>query len=143
MEQARHMTVNPVRYAKVFLIMMFAMLVLSVVTVSMFGISIPPGLTAIIPAIFAAQSEGRARIRDAGETLDGVQAWGAALAMTAIAVMFLLVLFLIQLAAPGVIGALTEISRSTLWAIYGLVLLIILLINRLFFGLGQMMEQRG
>ena len=102
------MPISIPRYTRVFLISTVALFSLSIGLALGLGLDMPPGLTTIL----AADREGRALARDTGRLLEGSEALKAALAMTAIAFVFTAVLYIVQLAIPGVASALTDISRG-------------------------------
>lgn len=136
------MNINLVRYSGVFLTTTFAMIALSVLLGAVGGYNMPPGLITIVAAVASAQSEGRGHVRENGTALEGMTAWIAALAMTGVALMFSLLLLLVQLALPGVIPKLTGLPGETLIGIYGLIVLIVLLVNRLFYSIGMSTEEK-
>lgn len=134
------MPISIPRYTRVFLISTVALFSLSIGLALGLGLDMPPGLTTILAAMIAADREGRALARDTGRLLEGSEALKATLAMTAIAFVFTAVLYIVQLAIPGVASALTDISRGFFYALVGFLGLVVLLTNRIFLHNGMKTE---
>lgn len=136
------MSINLTRYSGVFLTAMFAIIALSVALDVMLSYPLPPGLVTILPAMSAAQMEGQHFVRSHGRKMESAEAWRATFAMTGVAFMFTAMLFLIQLAIPGVMLVLTDIPRAFLFGIVVFVMLIVFLTNRVFLSSGMASETK-
>ncbi|MCC1491033.1 ABZJ_00895 family protein [Cognatishimia sp. F0-27] len=131
------------RYAGVFLTVSMVMMAARAIGLMLYDFEIPPGLLTVFPAMAAAQSEGRHRVRTGGEVPEGGAAWAVALGMTGIAAMFTLSLFLVQAAIPGVLTGTQAIPTPILLGLTAVTFGMVFLVNRLFFTLGALTERRA
>lgn len=134
------MPINLPRYVSYFLIGTVCMIGISIALALLLELDMPPGLTTILPAMIAAHFEGVKQARENRKLIGGTAAWGAALAMTAVAFIFTACFLVVQLAIPGVASALTEVSRGFLYGLMVFVTLLVFLTNRVFFHNGMKTE---
>lgn len=131
------MPINLSRYTKYFVYATLTLLVISIVMSLVFSLSLPPGLITLLAAMVAAHFEGVALAQDTGRLMEGTEANKAALAMTLVAFVFTAVLYIVQLAIPGVPQALTDIPRAFFYGLMMFLAVLVFLINRIFLHNGM------
>ncbi|PSL17859.1 ABZJ_00895 family protein [Shimia abyssi] len=134
------MTLNLRKYAQLY-ILLAVLVVVASFGLSLVNIDMPTGLSTILPPMVAAQMLGAKHGEATGAPLAKGEAWRLAVPMTVCAVVVQIVLGVVWggvMMASGVdlMATFGTVGLPGLAIVFGLMILIIYLVNRAFLGLG-------
>lgn len=130
-------TLNWKRYAGVYILAMIGLMIIGLLLERLFGLSLPSGLSTVLPPMMAAMIEGQKRA-DAGlGPYEKTEAWSAAsLATMVVGVITVAVLAGLLILMPVMREMFSSISMITWVLVFAGIMAITLLVNRFFLTMG-------
>lgn len=129
------MTINPLRYAGIYVIGVIAMAVISVLLARFIGVDLK-GAASIVPTIAAAMIEGQKQGAAHGRKFENTEAWRAAGLATAMVLGVTMIIGAVLFMIPAVQSILTQVGMGFIALFLLLAMAIQLAANRWFLQVG-------
>ena len=137
-------TLNWKRYAGVYILSMIGLMIIGLLLQRLFGFSLPPGLSTVLPPMMAAMIEGQKRADSGLGQYENTEAWSAAsFATMVVGVITVVVLAGLLIVMPPMREMFSSISMMTWVLVFAGIMVLTLLVNRVFLTLGYKNQRKA